>query len=100
MKVDLVQPVGSTNLPVLNDHEVLVERSSQAALGLKVGDLLQVQLGSERMRTLKLVGFFHDVNAPPYIFTNQITGISEPGNVDLAGRTRPDEPGLPDRAHR
>ena len=66
---------------MLNDHEVLVERSSQAALGLKVGDLLQVQLGSDRMRTLKLVGFFHDVNAPPYIFTNQITGIVNPATL-------------------
>jgi putative ABC transport system permease protein len=72
IKVDqLVFEQGSREL---GKREMYMERQGAEGLGYKVGDVVDVLLTDGRVRTLKLVGTLHDVNANPFKFAHQ-TGI-------------------------
>ena len=74
LQIDMLVPVAGAKLEPSGDHEILLERSIQAGLPLKVGDSLDVKLGNGRIRSLKIAGFVHDPTTIPYAFSNQATG--------------------------
>jgi putative ABC transport system permease protein len=72
IRVDqLVFEAGS---PELNEGEIYLERQGAAALGLHVGDTVDLLLAGDQVRTLKIAGTVHDVNANPFTFTGKTSG--------------------------
>jgi len=72
IRVDqLVFEAGS---PELNEGEIYLERQGAAGLGLKVGDTVDLLLAGDQVRTLKIAGTVHDVNANPFNFAGKTSG--------------------------
>ncbi|MCE1252534.1 MAG: FtsX-like permease family protein [Anaerolineae bacterium] len=88
MQIDQIKPnVEGQTIPPLGDREVLLERSVMGVLNLKEGDYLKVEdvTNSNRSRQLKVVGYVHDVNAPPYLFAQMINGYVNRDTVEWLG---------------
>lgn len=81
MQIDRLRPEGVSSLPPLGDHEIFIERSSAAAMKVKPGDEVSIELSSGRMRTLRVAGIVYDITSPPYVFTNWLSGYVNPDTM-------------------
>jgi putative ABC transport system permease protein len=81
-------PGGIGSIKPLGIHEIYLERSAVNALGVKVGDTLNVELRDGRIRPLRVIDIVYDVTAQPYIFTNTATAYTTPDTMIWLGGTR------------
>jgi len=82
MKIDILRPeIPPDKLPPLNDNEIFLERTSASALKAKIGDYIDVELDSGRVRRMRISGIVYDINSPPYIFTNYLSGYVNPDTM-------------------
>ncbi|HEX5809513.1 MAG TPA: FtsX-like permease family protein [Anaerolineales bacterium] len=85
LTVNQIKPApGETNLPRIGEKEVLID-SSAASLGYQPGDTLVVELGNGKRRELRVVGYTHDVNAPPYALGRVVSGYVTPDTLEWLG---------------
>ncbi len=86
MHIDRIRsdPPGET-LPLLKDHEIFLERSAVSELGVEPGDLIEVQLSDERLRTLRVAEIVHDVTGYPLVFSGQATGFVTSETLEWLG---------------
>jgi len=87
MDLDLLRPVNPDQIPVLQNHEILIENSSLTGLKVMPGDILQIELRGDRTRELRVAGIVNDLTVAPYTFTGQMTGyVNQDTLVWLGGR--------------
>lgn len=85
LTVNKIKPApGESSLPRFGEREVLID-SSAAPLGYKPGDLLVVELGNGKRRELRVAGYAHDVNAPPYTLAQMVTAYVTPNTLEWLG---------------
>lgn len=74
LKVGTLKPADpkDTSLPVLNEKEVLLDRSADT-LNIKPGDIITLKLSDGKLRQLKVGGFIHDATGFPYNMANYVT---------------------------
>src|SRR3989304_4824380 len=78
LTVNQIKPApGETSLPPLGEKEVLID-SSAAPLGYRPGDMLVIELTNGKRRELKMIGYAHDVTAPPYSLARMVTAYVTP----------------------
>jgi putative ABC transport system permease protein len=83
--VNQIKPIpGETSLPRIGEKEVLID-SSATSLGYKPGDTLVIELADGKRRELKVVGYVHDVNAPPYALGRVASGYVTPDTLEWLG---------------
>lgn len=88
IKVDLIRPPKDGSVLSLGDHEILIDESALSGMPLKAGEKIKIELGDGRVREIKLAGLAHDVNGPPYVFTNQFSGYVTPKTLEWLGGTK------------
>ena len=72
--VNKIKPApGETSIPKISDEEILID-SSALPLGYKPGDKVTIELADGKTRELTVVGYAHDVTAPPYTLARMVTG--------------------------
>ncbi|MFN2291739.1 MAG: FtsX-like permease family protein [Anaerolineae bacterium] len=54
--------------------EIYLERQGAAGLGLRAGEMVDLLLPGDEIRTLRIAGTVHDVNANPFNFTGETSG--------------------------
>lgn len=60
--------------PALEVREILLERQSAQALGLGMGDVVQIKRDGDRTFDLEVVGIVHDLYTMPYALLGEATG--------------------------
>jgi len=55
-------------------REILLERQSAGALGVQVGDLINIKMPDKRQYTLRVAGILHDVYVMPFSLMGEATG--------------------------
>lgn len=86
IRIDKLRPTGDEPLPPLDRHEIYLERSGAAALGLTPGDTLQVELSDGRIRDLKLAAYAQVSTDAPYFFAQSFSAYTnEDTLIDLGG---------------
>ncbi len=76
---------GSPNLHI---HEIYLERQAAAALGLRPGDTLDLEMADGQVRALKIAGTVHDVNANPFKFNSRTSGFVNRATMEWLGGSR------------
>ena len=71
-------------LPTINDKEILLDRTAKS-LGFEVGDMLNIELGSGKMRQLRLAGYVHSVTTIPYAMMGQAQAFVNPETLEWLG---------------
>lgn len=86
LKVGILKPADpkDTSLPVLNDKEVLLDRSA-GALAIKPGDTITFKLNDGKLRELRVAGFIHDVTGFPYSMADYVTAYVTPTTMEWLG---------------
>ena len=85
LTVNQIKPApGETSLPPLGEKEVLID-SSAAPLGYRPGDMLVIELTNGKRRELKMIGYAHDVTAPPYSLARMVTAYVTPKTLEWLG---------------
>ncbi len=74
--------------PYLHMHEIYLERQAAAALGLKPGDELDLEMANGQIRTLQIAGTIHDVNANPFKFNSRTSGYVNRATMEWLGGSR------------
>ncbi len=69
-------------------REVALEQSALAALGLKVGDLLTIELPDGTTRTMRLAGTAYDIQSPPPGFGSFFNGYVTFDTMEWLGQPR------------
>jgi len=83
IKVDkLVFQQGETDLGY---KEIILERQGAEGLGVEPGDSVELITNSGEIRTLKVIGTVHDVNANPFLFTSSTAGFVSPKTMEWLG---------------
>lgn len=83
VRVDqLVFQRGETNLGY---KEIILERQGAEGLGVEPGDSVDLITNSGEIRTLKVIGTVHDVNANPFTFTSSTAGFVTPKTMEWLG---------------
>jgi len=72
MKISRIRPNVAGEELHLNRHEILIERSGLAAVQVKPGDTIHLELYDGRIRELRVSGIVSDVSFPSYAFSGQI----------------------------
>jgi len=87
LKVDLLKPAErGGSIPVLGDREILFDRSAMSVLNVKTGDTITIEnYDGKHQRTLKVIGYVHDVNAVPYIFSQILFAYVSPKTIEWMG---------------
>ena len=87
MDMDKLRPLDADQVAKLGDHEILVENSSLMGYAVKSGDILHIQLSSDKKRDLRVVGIVSDLTVAPFTFTGQMTAyVNQDTLVWLGGR--------------
>src|SRR5262249_14846246 len=75
MRVNMLKPADPLRdfIPPLGRKEVLLDRSA-SSLGYRPGDVVQVELFGDEIRTLVFKGYVHDVTTFPYAMSGSVTG--------------------------
>lgn len=63
--------------------EVVLERSVRQLAKFKVGDTIRIETAEGKMRTLRVSGFAHDINAFPAMFTARYTAFVSPSTLGM-----------------
>ena len=86
--VNLLKPdnPSDTTLPTISDKEVLLDGTAKS-LGYEVGDMLNIELGSGKMRQLRLAGYVHSVTTIPYAMMGQAQAFVNPETLEWMGGT-------------
>ena len=86
--VNLLKPDNpdDTTLPTISDKEVLLDGTAKS-LGYEVGDMLNIELGSGKMRQLRLAGYVHSVTTIPYAMMGQAAAFVNPETLEWMGGT-------------
>jgi putative ABC transport system permease protein len=85
LTVNQIKPApGETSLPPLGEREVLID-SSALPLGYKPGDTLVIELANKKRRALKVIGYAHDVTAPPFSLARMVTAYVTPKTLEWLG---------------
>jgi putative ABC transport system permease protein len=71
--------------PVLGRREVYLERSAQAALGLKPGDVLAIEVSEKRTREVRVAGIVHDATVAPFMLAQQVVAYAAPETIEWLG---------------
>jgi putative ABC transport system permease protein len=87
-QVDRLRPLDNEPLPKVGDHEVLLEKSSMSSVPIKTGDTIQVVVGEDKIRELKVVGYIHDVTGFPYAFSNTLQGYVNANTLEWLGGSK------------
>src|SRR5512133_3279355 len=74
--------------PQLRSHEVYIDRGSFAALGVKEGDSISVELYGGKLRDLRVVGVVHDAYADGFSAARRVTGYVNLDTIEWMGGTR------------
>lgn len=61
--------------------EVVIERSATQEVDVAQGDSITVDAGDGEMRVLRVVGFAHDINAFPAMFSGRLRGFVSMGEL-------------------
>lgn len=77
----------STILPVLNEHEILLDRSANVMKYTK-GQILTAELPDGKVREMIFGGYVHDVTVIPYNFQGALTGYVTPDTLEWLGGSR------------
>jgi len=85
MKIDLIKPGNPGGKIALGDHEILIDRTSMSVLGINSGENISIEMPDGKTRVVKVAGFIHDVNGPPYIFTGQFSGYVTSRTIEWLG---------------
>jgi putative ABC transport system permease protein len=80
--INQLYPDGEGAIPPLEDNEILLERTTAAPLHLKKGDKITIELESGRKREMRVAGIVYDINSPPYVFTNWLSGYVNPDTME------------------
>jgi putative ABC transport system permease protein len=86
--LNLLKPIDPVDIPTLGDKDILVERSAITGGGLKIGDPLTIDFEGGKSRTLRIVGFVGDMQAPPFTFAQQLTGYVNLNTLEWLGGSR------------
>lgn len=78
----LVFQQGETSLGY---KEIILERQGAEGLGVKPGDSVDLITDGGYVRTLKVAGTVHDVNANPFYFTSSTAGFVTPKTMEWLG---------------
>ncbi len=74
--------------PYLHMREIYLERQAAEILGLKPGDSLDLELADGQVRTVKIAGTVHDVNANPIKFNSRTSGYVNRATMEWLGGSR------------
>jgi putative ABC transport system permease protein len=87
LKVDLLKPnTPGSSIPVLGEREILFDRSAMSVLNVKAGDSVSIEnYDGKHQRTLKVIGYVHDVNAVPYVFSQILYAYVSPKTIEWMG---------------
>jgi len=66
-------------------HEILIETSSLAVLGIKEGDEIQIETVDKKLRSLKVVGTVIDVASPPAALVGSAYGYIDSETMEWLG---------------
>lgn len=69
----------------LGYKEIILERQGAEGLGVEPGDSVDLITNSGEIRTLKVTGTVHDVNANPFTFTSSTAGFVTPKTMEWLG---------------
>jgi len=72
----------------LRNNEIYLERQGAAGMGFQVGDTVDLTLKDGRVRSFKIAGTLHDVNANPFKFTGQTSGYVNRATMERLGGSR------------
>lgn len=72
----------------LKFKEIYVERGAQAALGIRPGDTIQIELPDGHIRDVRVAGIVHDVNANPFTLVQQVSAYADLETMEWLGGTR------------
>ncbi|MBT7190589.1 MAG: FtsX-like permease family protein [Anaerolineae bacterium] len=86
--VNLLKPdnPNETILPTISDKEVLLDETAKS-LGYEIGDMLNIELSSGKMRQLRLAGYVHSVTTIPYAMMGQAQAFVNPNTLEWMGGT-------------
>ncbi len=71
----------------LSKGEIYMERAGAEGMGLKVGSTIDLKGNDGEVRTLKIVGLVHDVNANPFRFNQKTAAYVTPETMSWLGET-------------
>ena len=87
LKIDRLKPnVKGGTIPILGDREILLDRSGMSVLNVKPGDSITIEnYDGKHQRTLKVLGYVHDVNSVPYVFSQILFAYATPKTIEWMG---------------
>jgi putative ABC transport system permease protein len=85
MKVDLIRPMQPGARLSVGDHQLLIDDSARAALGLKPGQELTLDMGNGLVRRIPIASFVHDVASISYLFGQQVQAFANPITMEWLG---------------
>jgi putative ABC transport system permease protein len=56
-------------------REILLERQSASGMGVKIGDMVTIEIDHQRQYQVKVVGIIHSLQLRPFILGHQATGF-------------------------
>ncbi|MDR7421501.1 MAG: ABC transporter permease [Armatimonadota bacterium] len=86
VRVNTLTPTGGAYPPP--HKELLLERSSIAAVGARIGDVLLVETPDGRRRPMRVAGTVHDLSQISSFFTGAAYGYISPQTLEWLGETR------------
>lgn len=86
MTINLVRPVAGAWPP--GKKEVLIERASVDFLGVKIGDVLTVEMPDGKKHSLRVAGIVHDLNSFPGNMAGQGAGYVTFDTMEMLGAPR------------
>ncbi len=72
----------------LHMREIYLERQAAAAMGMKPGDTLNLEMANGQVRALKIAGTIHDVHANPFKFNSRTSGYVNRATMEWLGGSR------------
>jgi putative ABC transport system permease protein len=87
-RVNRLKPADLTTgtFPELGPRDVVFDRSANT-LGLKPGDLLEIELSDGGKRQLRFTGYVHDVTTFPFAMSNGVSAYILPKTAEWLGAT-------------
>jgi len=84
IKIDRISPETGAWPP--KDRDLLLERSAQALLKATVGDTITIKTPEGKIKTMRISGLAHDLNAQMYTFDGVATGYITTNTLDWLGQ--------------
>ncbi|MCL5996908.1 MAG: ABC transporter permease [Chloroflexi bacterium] len=88
IKIDRIVPADPRSDMHLADREILIEQSALAALAIKPGDKVSVELPDRRVRELRVAALVHSVTNMSYAFSGEVTAFVNPTTIEWLGGSR------------